>query len=903
MDYDVLIVGGGIAGMEAAQTLGDMDFKVLLVEKEATIGGKMILLGKVFPTLDCASCIATPKMAATAHHPNVTTLVYSEVKEIAKNGNGTFRVKVNRKPAYVDPNLCTGCQQCEFACTVAVPDQFNFGLVGRRAAYIPFAQAVPKKAVVEREATSPCSFTCPAGIKAHGYISLVRSGKFEEAFRLILEDSPLVGSLGRACFAPCEEQCTRGALEGPLPIRAIKSSIADYYYERHSEPEYGPPQELLGKRVAVVGAGPAGLTLAYHLARKGYQVKIFEAEPEPGGLLRFGIPTYRLPKSVVDRDIKNVTALGVEIETGVRIDSLKRLREQGFDAIFLATGSLEPISLRLPGNDLEGVVHCLDSLKEINRGKRMDLTGKTVLLIGGGNACLDPSRIARRFNAQRVIVAYRRSRAEMPAFPGEVAAAEQEGVELCFLTNPTGFVGDKGKLKEVVCQRMKLGEPDESGRRKPIPIEGSEFSIPADMAIVAIGNAPTTSLFKDELALTPAGAVKTDSETLQTSLPYVFAGGDVVTGPSAITEASGQGKRAAFYIDRYLKGEKLAGAGYESRLPTVSRETVIKRQAQYATLAPVGKKERPSEERIRDFESVELPLTEEEAKYSAGRCLDCGVCSECHQCVIACPAHAIDLGKQGEELELETGSVIVSTGFNLFPAEKKFHYGYGRFKNVITAMQMDRLLSPTRPYNTVLRPSDGKIPDNIAYILCAGSRDDTVGNPICSRICCMYSIKQAQLIMGTLPLADITLYYIDIRAFGKGYQEFLEQAKAMGTYFVKGRVSQIEEQDDGNLAVHYEDIDNGGQIKQAQHDLVVLSVGLVPNLDALKLFPGGKLQVDEYSYVREVNGDLSPGKTSIDGVFVAGTASAAMDIPDTILHAGAAAAQAAAYVESIRRQR
>ena len=345
MDYDVLIVGGGIAGMEAAQTLGDMDFRVLLVEKEATIGGKMILLGKVFPTLDCASCIATPKMAATAHHSNVTTLVYSEVKDIEKTGSGTFRVKVNRKPAYVDPNLCTGCQQCEFACTVAVPDQFNFGLVGRRAAYIPFAQAVPKKAVVEREATSPCSFTCPAGIKAHGYISLVRSGKFEEAFRLILEDAPLVGTLGRACFAPCEEQCTRGALEGSLPIRAIKGFVADYYYERHPEPEYGPPQELLGKRVAVVGAGPAGLTLAYHLARKGYRVKIFEAEPEPGGLLRFGIPTYRLPKSVVDRDIKNVTALGVEIETRVRIDSLKGLREQGFDAIFLATGSLEPMRL------------------------------------------------------------------------------------------------------------------------------------------------------------------------------------------------------------------------------------------------------------------------------------------------------------------------------------------------------------------------------------------------------------------------------------------------------------------------------------------------------------------------------------------------------------------------------
>jgi heterodisulfide reductase subunit A-like polyferredoxin len=174
MDYDVLIVGGGIAGMEAAQSLGDMGYRVLLVEKEASIGGTMILLSKVFPTLDCASCIATPKMAATAHHPNIATLVYSQVKAIERNGNGTFRVRVSKKPTYVDPNLCTGCQQCEFACSVAVPDQFNFGMVGRRAVYIPFPQAVPKKAVIEKEGTSPCSFTCPAGVKAHGYVSLIR---------------------------------------------------------------------------------------------------------------------------------------------------------------------------------------------------------------------------------------------------------------------------------------------------------------------------------------------------------------------------------------------------------------------------------------------------------------------------------------------------------------------------------------------------------------------------------------------------------------------------------------------------------------------------------------------------------------------------------------------------------
>ncbi|MGE5376324.1 MAG: FAD-dependent oxidoreductase, partial [Bacteroidota bacterium] len=486
LDYDVMIVGAGVAGMETAALLGDMGYKVLLVEKEPSIGGKSILLSKVFPTLDCASCIVTPKMAAVAHHPQITPMVYTEVDGFVRNDDGSFTVDLHKKASYVDFDACTGCAKCEEVCTVSLPDEYNYNLVGRHAAHIAFPQAVPKKAVISRQGQAPCTNACPAGVKPSGFVSLVRAGRYDEAFRMHLEDAPLVGSLARACYAPCEGECARGDKEGTLHIRAIKRFMADHYYANHPEPEYGHPQKLLDKRVAVVGSGPGGLNLAYHLARKGYQVKIFESEPEPGGQLRFGIPAYRLPKSVVDRDIKNVTALAVEIETGVRVNSLKELKEQGFDAIFLATGSLEPKKLGVPGEDLDGVLCCFDFLKEVNRGGRIDLTGKTVVLFGGGNACLDPSRVAIRSNAKKVIVAYRRSRAEMPAFPAEVVAAEEEGVELCFLTNPTQFIGENGKLKGVVCQKMKLGAPDASGRRKPVPVEGSEFTIQADMAIVAI---------------------------------------------------------------------------------------------------------------------------------------------------------------------------------------------------------------------------------------------------------------------------------------------------------------------------------------------------------------------------------------------------------------------------------
>ncbi len=896
MNYDVLVIGGGIAGMEAAIDLGDMGYKVLLVEKAESIGGKMILLSKVFPTLDCASCIATPKMAATAHHPNVDVLVYSEVKEIKKNPDGTFDVKIFKKPTFVNFDACTGCQQCEFACTVAVPDEFNYNMVSRRAAHIAFPQAIPKKAVIERAGTSPCSFACPAGIKAHGYVALARSGKFEEAFKLILEDNPLVGTLGRACFAPCEDSCTRGQLEGPLPIRRIKRFIADYYYERHPEPE-NVKVKANGKKVAIIGSGPAGLTAAYHLAKLGYNVKIFEKEPVPGGLMRTVIPDYRLPSWVVERDIKNVTSLGVEIQTSANVTSLKDIKRQGFDAIFVATGASSRRMLNIEGEDLDGVYHCIDFLKRVKFGTPPDVRGKKVLVVGGGNAAIDPARVALRLGAQKVILQYRRTRAEMPAYFIEVEEAEAEGIEFKFLCVPVRFIGENGKLKKVVCQKMRLGEPDSTGRPKPIPIPGSEFEMDIDIAIIAIGNRPTTSIFKDELELNPDGTIKVNPVTLQTSIPYVFAGGDAVLGPATITEACGLGKRAAFYIDRFLKGLSL-DVEFDRRLPVVDQSEVLRRQKTYSTRPPVARKERRISERINNFDEVEIPMTEEEVRYSASRCLDCGVCSECHQCVNVCPAGAINFDDRGEELAVRVKSVITSTGFELFPAELKLQYGYGRYRNVITAMQMDRLLSPTRPYNAVLRPSDGKIPENIAFILCTGSRDHTVNNSLCSRVCCMYSLKQAQLLMGALPLADITIYYIDIRAFGKGFEEFYQQAKAMGVYFVKGKVARIEELENGNLLLWVEDIESG-EVRKVEHDLVVLSVGLIPNVSALRVF-GKDLKLDISGYVHEVDEDLNPGKTSIEGVFVAGSASGPMDIPDTILHAGAAAAQAAAYIERLK---
>jgi heterodisulfide reductase subunit A2 len=901
MDYDVLVVGSGIAGMESSIKLGDMGYKVLLVEKEASVGGRMILLSKVFPTLDCASCISGPKMTSTIHHPNITPMTYSEVLGIRRDGDGHFHATVRRKASYVDPAACTGCQDCEPACTVAVPDQFNADLVARRAAYIPFPQAVPKKAVIERAGTSPCTGTCPAGIKAHGYVSLIRSGKYEEAFQLVLDATPLAGTLGRACYAPCETDCTRGELEGPLPIRRLKRFIAERHYQQMDGPgvTVAAPN---GKRVAIVGSGPAGLTAAWQLARAGYQVKIFEAAREPGGFLRHAIPAYRLPQEVVEADIRNVTSLGVEIVTGTPVTDLEALKAEGYDAVLAATGTPHSTGLGVPGEQLAGVLSGLDFLRGVRLGAAPAMDGQRVVIVGGGNVAMDAARTARRLGAVQTLVAYRRGRAEMPAHDAEAGEAEKEGVAFRFLLAPVGVTGNAdGQVTGLRCQRMKLGQPDSSGRRRPEPVPHSEFVIECDAVIAAIGMSPDAAPYGKLAGAGRDSRIKVDPKTLQSEVPYLFAAGDVVTGATDIAQAVGLGRRAAFMIDRWLQGRELTGfEALDDRLAVVDQAQVLARQKAYTHRDPVTVHASYSAS-PRDFAEIEPPMSEEEALAAAGGCLDCGVCSECMQCIAACPADAIDLGAHERTFEVEVGAVVVSTGFKLFAADLKPQYGFGKYPNVITGMQMDRLVAPTRPFNTVLRPGDGKVPDRIAYVSCTGSRDQTVGNPLCSKMCCMYSIKQNQLIMGALPLADVTMHYMDIRAAGKRYDEFYEQAKSMGATYIKGRVAKITEKENGDLILRYEDIENGGKIVEAEYDLVVLAVGIQPNHDVERLFTDEPLGLDEYYYVAEPDDDLNPGQTSIPGVFVAGAAAGAKDIVDSILHAGAASAQAAAHLEQATR--
>ncbi|MDP6627965.1 MAG: FAD-dependent oxidoreductase, partial [Methanopyri archaeon] len=459
-----LVIGAGIAGIQTALDIADMGFPVTLVERSPSIGGHMAQLDKTFPTLDCSACILTPKMVDAGRHPNIELLTYAEVDEI-DGFVGNFKATIRQKPRYIDVSKCTGCGDCAEACPIVLSDDFNMGLSQRKAAYIPFPQAVPQKFVIDKIGQPPCADTCPAGVDVQGTMALIKEGKYIEAVNLVREKNPLPGVCGRVCMAFCEESCNRKDVDEPIAVRALRRFICDY------EREHETPEEWLekptGKKVAIVGSGPAGLTAANNLARMGYRATIFEAHDEAGGMLRMGIPSYRLPRQVLDHDIKRITDAGVEIKTGSPVKALDDLRKVGFEAIFLGTGAHKPRILGIEGEDLDGVFTALGFLHDVNTGKKVDLSGRTVAVIGGGNVAIDAARMSLRSGAKKVFILYRRSRAEMPCGLDEIEECEEEGVDCHYLAAPTKLLGMGGKVTAMECIKMRLGEPDESGRRRP----------------------------------------------------------------------------------------------------------------------------------------------------------------------------------------------------------------------------------------------------------------------------------------------------------------------------------------------------------------------------------------------------------------------------------------------------
>jgi heterodisulfide reductase subunit A len=830
-------------------------------------------------------------MASVRSHENIELMSYSEVVDVS-GYVGNFKVQIKRKARYVDEAKCTGCGECSNVCPVELASEFNEGLSKRKAIYIPFPQAIPNIATIDKRGYPPCRFACPAGVNAQGYIALISQGKLKEALEVVRRTIPFAGVVGRVCNHPCETDCERAKVDESMSIRTLKRFIADY--ELKVGREKAIPVELIKKdKVAIAGSGPAGLACAYDLVRKGYPVTVFEAMPMAGGLLRYGIPEYRLPKKVLDNEIDYIKELGVEIKTNAPLTDPGQVFEQGYKAIFLGTGAGVSQKMGIPGEDTKGVIHALDFLKQANSGAKVSL-GNRVAVIGGGNAAIDSARVAWRLGAKEVTLVYRRSRDEMPAAAGEVDEAEREGIRLHILATPVRILSQGSRLTGIECTRMELGEADASGRRRPIPVKGSEFTIDVDNVIIAIGQMVDKAGLPEELDYTGWGTLSVDPVTLETNISGIFAGGDVVAGPGDVIASIAAGKEAAESIDRYLSGTDLRQGRPEqiTKVKEVSKEGVVKKAR--ATMPMLE-----SDKRAGSFAEVELGFDEKTAIEEAKRCLNCAACSECMECEKACEAQAINHQMEDEIVEVDVGSIIVATGFQQFDPSVIYQYGYGRYDNILTGLQFERMSSASGPTSGEILLADGRKPESIAILHCVGSRDENY-HKYCSRVCCMYSLKYSHLLREKVPEATVYQLYIDMRCAGSGYEEFYERLQGEGVNFVRGRAGEITDiaetpEEEGKLVVICEDT-LVRRKRRIPVDMVILSCALEPVADAEQVARIFSLSRKADGFFLEKHPKLDPVATMTDGVFIVGCCQGPKDIPDTVAQASAAAARALAMI-------
>lgn len=509
-------------------------------------------------------------------------------------------------------------------------------------------QAIMSRVSFDDSLMPPCQMACPLHMEIGEYVDLIAQGRVMEALHVIRAGNPFPSICALVCTHPCEDACRRGQVDNPIAIRALKRFAIEFGGDRMIQLE---ARTTHSEKVAVVGSGPAGLAAAYYLRKLGYPATIFEAHSELGGMLRVGIPEYRLPREVLDNEVQRLTQMGVEIRTNTRVVSLDLLSELGYQAIFITVGAHQSLRLGIEGEDTPGVVDGATFLREVNLGLQPSVGGG-VAVVGGGNVALDAARTALRLGAKEVEVLYRRTRAEMPADPAEVEETLEEGVQIRFLVAPVRISGENKRLR-VTCTRFELGQPDASGRPRPVPIPGSEFDIECDTLIAAIGQAPRIP--EDfHLRIGKGSTIQVDPVTLLTNRRGVFAGGDAVTGPATVTEALAAGRQAAQRIDEYLQ--------HHYPLPQKPGKEAVTKDLLPETVEAIRKAYRleperlSAQERVTGFRPVELIYDWENAVNEARRCLRCGMgaeilfqdhCATCLNCLRICPYHVPYLDASG----------------------------------------------------------------------------------------------------------------------------------------------------------------------------------------------------------------------------------------------------------------
>ncbi|MBM3119489.1 MAG: 4Fe-4S dicluster domain-containing protein [Chloroflexi bacterium] len=658
MAKSVAIIGNSIGAAQCALTLAQMGAEVSLIASAGVLGLDGGKTGSSLPISTEEYLRIWPLLLRTAAHPKVKLYINSRLEGVTRE-HGRFAIEVKKLPRYVNETLCTSCGLCQEECQVKIPFTSGRSNYMHSAIHAPLIgiRSVPAAYTIDKNGVAPCRVSCPLGINVPGFICLLSKGKANEALSLINEAAPLAGILGRVCTHPCENNCQRAKVDSPVFIQALHRYAAD---AASGGITYGCMSSARPRKekLAIVGSGPSGLAAAWELARRGYTPTIFESHAVIGGMLATGIPRFRLPREIREREVEAIRAMGVDIKTGVLVGrdiTISDLREQGYRAFYLAIGAGLNNKLNIPGEDLEGVVDVISMLFALNL-KVGTAVGSNVVVIGGGNSAVDSARAVKRRSKGTVRILYRRTAEEMTAIKEHVEEAIQEGVLIEYLTAPVEIIGDGTKVTGIRCQRMRLGDVDATGRRQPVPIEGSEFTIEADHVVVAVGQRPSTGLLRiKDIKTNDDATIIVDLLTLQTSIPDIFAGGDCVTGPNTVVEAVADGLRAAESIDRYLRERDLRkGRSLERPQPVEvdveARYVSPQKRAKMPTLARAA--------RMGSFEETNVGLPEGAVKLEAERCLNCALCSGCLECERVCQVDAVSHKDATESVGIGAKAIV-----------------------------------------------------------------------------------------------------------------------------------------------------------------------------------------------------------------------------------------------------